>query len=268
MVDLELSDVYVGILIKLYWNGHQASRSTPDLREEIEYLIDAGFIEEFQRDMIWWGKLWFVRITEQGVAVLKQEIDPLRVFDLFLTIIDSLEGAGKWVMMFDLAQLPVAFTHPEALIRDAAEVRLMEIENKIELSDAELLQMMQCYRAVVERHRGWIPSRAERRLTLLGLLRSTVINPLSFGHKEVDYALNLTDKGTRFLEDHYPVVLVGFLTGCLDRGLCAPMLLDSYHMNRLLRLFSVLPAERLVELLVSDDEFIRNHAVRQLEQLL
>ena len=262
MVDLELSDSQVGILVELYWNGQQKSRTTLTLRADIEYLIDAGFIKEYRGDMIWWGKLWFVRITKQGVDVLKQEIDPLRVFDLFLTIIDSLEGASTWVIMFDLAQLPAAFTHPEALIRDAAEVRLMEIENKIELSDEALLQMMQCYRSVVERHKGWIPSRAERRLTLLGLLRSTSINP-----QGVDYALNLTDKGTRLLENHYPVVLAEFLTGCLDRGLCVPMLLDSYHMNRLLRLFSVLPVERLVELLVSDNEFIRNHAVRRMEQV-
>jgi len=160
--------------------------------------------------------MWLVRITKRGIDVLKIEIDSLRVFDIFLNVIGSLEGASKWVMMFDLAQLPVAFAHSDARIRDAAEARLMAIENKIELSDDELLQMMKCYRAVVERHRGWIPSRAERRLTLLGLLRSTVINPQSSWRKDVDYALNLTDKGTRLLEDYYPVVLVEFLTGCMD----------------------------------------------------
>jgi len=264
MVDLELSDSQVGILVELYWNGQQKSRTTSELREDIECLIDAGFIEEFQRDMIWWRMMWLVRITKRGIDVLKIEIDSLRVFDIFLNVIGSFEGASQWVMMFDLAQLPVAFAHSDARIRNAAEARLMAIENKIELSDDELLQMMQCYRAVVERHRGWIP---ERRLTLLGLLRSTVINSQSPWRKDVDYALNLTDKGTRLLEDYYPVVLVEYLTGCLDRGLCAPMLLDSYHMNRLLTLFSTLPAKQLVALLVSENEFIRNHAVRRLELL-
>lgn len=269
MIDLELSDAHVGILVEFYWNGHQSSRSTPELRDDIEFLIGEGLIEEFQRDMIWWGMTWMARITERGVDALKLEIDPLRIFNLFLTTNDSVTGASKWVMNFDLAQLPIALVHSEEQIREAAEARLMEIENKIELSDAELLQMVKCYRAVAERPKGWVPSRAERRLTLLGLLRATPVTPYSgWGGSGVNYALNLTDKGTRFLEERYPAVLVEFLAGCLDGGPSMPTLLDSYHVNRLLKLFRALPAEHLVELLVNEDEFIRNHAVRRLEQII
>lgn len=259
MSDLALSDARVSILAELYWNGHQQSRSTPELQEDIAYLIDAGLIEEFQRDMVWWGMIWFARITERGVDVLKQEIDPLRVFDLFLTTIDSVTGASTWVMMFDLAQLPVAFAHPDEEIRDAAEERLMQIENRIELSDDELMRLMLCYKAVIERPSDWIPPRVVRRLILLGLLMATP--------NGVGYAINLTDKGTKFLEEHHPVALVEFLVGCLDGGPELPTLLDSYRVNRLLKLFSVLPARHLVELLVTENDFIRGHATRRLEQL-
>ncbi len=259
MIDLTLSDARVGILAELYWNGYQQSRSTLELQEDIKYLIDAGLIEEFQRDMVWWGMTWYVRATEQGVDVLKQEIDPLRVFDLFLTTIDSVMGASTWVMTFSLAQLPVAFAHPDEEIRDAAEVRLMQIENRTELSDDELMRLMLCYRAVIERPSDWVPPRVVRRLILLGLLNVTP--------NGVGYAINLTPGGTKFLEEHHPVALVEFLVGCLDGGPELPTLLDSYHVNRLLKLFSVLPARHLVELLVAENDFIRGHATRRLEQL-
>lgn len=259
MVDSALSDTYVSLLLELYWNGHQASRTTPELRDDIEFLIGEGFIEEFQRDMIWWGMTWMARITALGIDVLKLDVDPLRIFNLFLTTNDSVMGASTWVMMFDLAQLPAAFIHTEEEIRDAAEVRLMEIENRIELSDAEITRLMLCYRAVVERPSDWTPSRVARRLTLLGLL---TITPNGAG-----FATNLTDKGTKFLEEHYPTVLVEFLTGCLDGGPSLFALRDSYHVNRLLKLFSALPVRHLVELLVSEEEFIRTHAIQRLEQL-
>lgn len=259
MIDLELSDVRVGILVELYWNGHQRSRTTQELREDIEFLIDVGLVEEFQKDVIWWGLVWCARVTARGVDVLKLEVDSLRVFDRFLTTTDSVTGASTWVMTFDISQLPVAFAHSEEEIRDAAEVRLMQIENRIELSDNELSRMMACYRAVVELPLDWVPLRAVRRLMLLGLLRVTP--------NKVGYAINLTDKGVKFLEGHYPAALVEFLVGCLDGGPELPTLYDSYHVNRLLKLFGVLPAKHLVELLVSEEEFIRDHAVRRLEQL-
>lgn len=267
MADFTLSDACVGILAELYWNGSQQSRSTPELQEDIKYLIDVGLIEEFQRDMVWWGMVWLVRATERGVDVLKQEIDPLRVFSLFLTTIKTIKGACTWVMMFDLAQLPVAFAHSDAEIRDAAEVRLMQIENRIELSDDELMRLMLCYRAVIERPSDWVPPRVVRRLILLGLLNITSVTPNSGWRSGVGYAINLTDEGTKFLEEHHPVALVEFLVGCLDGGPELPTLRDSYHVNRLLKLFKALPARHLVELLVAENEFIRGHAIRRLEQL-
>lgn len=264
MVDLVLSDTYVSLLLELYWNGHQASRTTPELRGDIEFLIGEGLIEEFQRDMIWWGMTWMARITERGVDVLKLEIGPLRVFDLFLTTIDSVMGASTWVMMFDLAQLPVAFAHTEEEIRDAAEVRLMQIENRIELSDDEISRLMLCYRAVIERPSDWVPPRVVRRLILLGLLNVTRVTPLS---SEIGYSINLTDKGTKFLEDHYPTALIEFLVGCMDGTPEMPTLRDSYHVNRFIKLLRALSVGHLVELLVSEEEFIRNHAIQRLEQL-
>lgn len=259
MVDLALSDSHVGILAELYWNGYQQSRTTPELREDIEFLIDAELIEEFQKDMIWWGMTWMARVTERGIDVLKLEIDPLRVFDLFLTTIDSIMGASTWVMMFDLAQLPAAFAHPNEEIRDAAEVRLMQIANKIELPDDDITRLMLCYRAVEERPSDWVPPRVVRRLMLLGLL---TVMPNGVG-----YSIILTDKGTKFLEDHHSAALVEFLVGCMDGGPELPTLRDSYHVNRLMKLFAALPAGYLVELLVSENEFIRGHAIRRLEQI-
>lgn len=267
MVDLTLSDARVGILAELYWNGYQQSRSTLELQEDIKYLIDAELIEEFQRDMVWWGMTWYVRATERGVDVLKQEIDPLRVFDLFLTTIDSVMGASTWVMTFSSAQLPVAFAHPDEEIRDAAEVRLMQIENRTELSDDELMRLMLCYRAVIERPSDWVPPRVVRRLILLGLLNVTRVTPHSGWRSGVGYAINLTPGGTKFLEEHHPAALVEFLVGCLDGGPELPTLRDSYHVNRLLKLFKALPARHLVELLVTENDFIRGHAIRRLEQL-
>lgn len=255
----ELTDVHIGILAELYWNGQQRSRTTPDLRADIICLIDAKLVKEFQRKSSWWGLEWFARISPRGVDVLDWDIDPLRVFNVLLTIVDSVPGASRWVMKFNRARLPIALAHPNEEIRDAAGARLMEIENNIELSDNQKQVMMVCYRSCLERPRDWIPSRAERRLTLLGFLKATP--------NGVGFALNLTDKGTRFLEDHYPIRLVEFLVNCMDGGPYMPTLLDSFHVGRLIRLLDSFPLERLAELLVSDNEYTRYQAMLRLERL-
>lgn len=258
MIDLGLSDTHVGILVELYWNGCQKSRTTPTIQEEIEYLISVELIEEFQRDLVWWGKVPHVKITEKGTDTLMRE-SPLRVFDLLLNVSESSMGASRWVMKFSLAQLPIAFACFDEQVREAAEVRLMELEDRVKLPADELLQLMICYRDVVERPKGWVPPRVVRRFILLDFLR---IMPNGVG-----YGINLTDKGTKFLEDYHSAALIEFLVGCLDGGPEMPTLRDSYHVNRLIKLLGALPAGHLVELLVSENEFIRGHAIRRLEQI-
>ncbi len=258
MVNLELSDTHVGILVELHWNGHQKSRTTPTIREDIEYLIRSELIEEFQRDSIWWGMDRYVRITEKGTDVLMRE-NPLRVFDLLLNVAESSTGASRWVMKFSLAQLPIAFACSDEQVREAAEVRLTELEDRVELSDDELLRLMVCYRDVVERPEDWVPPRVLSRFILLGFMRI-----MSNG---IGYGINLTDKGTKFLEDNYSFALAEFLVGCLDGGPDMLTRRDIYHVTQLVQLIRDYPIGHLVELLVSENEFIRDHAIRRLEQV-
>jgi len=126
---LNLNDEHIGILAELYWNGKQYSRITPDLRKEIEDLIEEGFIEEFSRDMIFFGMEWFVKLTDEGEKVLKAA-DPVRVFDYYMRTADStgtLQAAVTWVSEFVLDQLPEALAHEEEDIRTAAVGRLEEL---------------------------------------------------------------------------------------------------------------------------------------------
>lgn len=257
MIDLGLSDTHVGILVELYWNGYQRSRTTPTIQEEIEYLINVELIEEFQLDLIWWGMVPHVKITEKGTDALMRE-SPLRVFDLLLNVAESSEGASRWVMKFALEQLPAAFACSDEQVREAAEVRLMELVGRVKLSENELQRLMICYRIVHERPKDWVPPRVLRRLLLLGFLR---ITPNGVG-----YSINLTDKGIKVLEDYHSAALIEFLVGCLDGGPDMPTLRDSHHVSRLIQLLRALPVDHLAELLVSENEFIRSHAVRRLGQ--
>ena len=258
MIDLGLSDTHVGILVEVYWNGYQKSRTTPTIQEEIEYLINVELIEEFQRDLVWWGMVPHVKITKKGTDALMQE-SPLRVFDLLLNVAESPMGASQWVMKFNLAQLPAAFACSDEQVREAAEVRLMELVGRVELSEDELQRLMICYRIVHERPKDWVPPRVLRRLLLLGFLRITL--------NGVGHSINITDRGIRFLEDYHSAALIEFLVGCLDGGPDTPTLRDSHHVSRLIKLLRALPVGHLVELLVSENEFIRGHAIRRLEQI-
>lgn len=126
---LILNDKHIGILAELYWNGSQFSRTTPDLRKEIEELIEEGFIEErrtFFKVLRW---QWCVRLTEAGAKV-HMAMDPVRVFNHYMRTADSsrtLPAACATVAKFTLDQLPTALAHENEEVREAAAERLREL---------------------------------------------------------------------------------------------------------------------------------------------
>lgn len=126
---LELSDKHIGILAELYWNGTQFSRTTPDLRKEIEELIEEGFIEELRTffQVLKWQ--WCVRLTEAGKKV-HMAMDPVRVFNHYIRTAGSsntLPAACAAVAKFTLDQLPGALVHENEEVREAAVERLREL---------------------------------------------------------------------------------------------------------------------------------------------
>jgi len=127
---MEISDTHVGILVELYWNGSQRSRTTPNLRNDIEELIDEGLLEEFRQDWVFFGMVWLVRLTPQGKDVL-MSLDPMRVYNVLVQM-DLSAAAQRWLVLAKIRELgsdrlPEFLASSYSDIRGAATKRLEEL---------------------------------------------------------------------------------------------------------------------------------------------